>query len=128
MGKQSRSSAQCCYSPIRSKHMQTVRGILLFTLAFILPAVPPVVRAQSPLQFVAVPPCRLVDTRITGNPIQGGTSQNFAIQGNQGSCIGIPTAAAAYSLNVTVIPHGTLGYLTVWPAGEPQPLVSTLNS
>jgi len=34
----------------------------------------------------------------------------------------------AYSLNVTVVPSGPLGYLTLWPSGETQPLVSTLNS
>ena len=109
--------------------MQSVRRILMFTLAFIFPAVPQIVRAQSPLQFVAVTPCRLVDTRpeYGGNgPIQGGTFQNFTIP-QLGGC-NIPTAAAAYSLNVTVVPHGFLGYLTVWPAGQSQPLVSTLNS
>jgi hypothetical protein len=42
------------------------------------------------------------------------------------SC-GVP-ASAAYSLNVAVVPHGPLGYLTVWPSGEEQPLISTLNS
>jgi hypothetical protein len=36
--------------------------------------------------------------------------------------------AQAYSLNVTVVPHGPLGYLTTWPTGQPQPLVSTLNA
>src|SRR4029079_18159998 len=41
---------------------------------------------------------------------------------------GAPANAAAYSLNVTVVPHGLLGYLTGWPTGQPQPLVSTLNS
>ena len=35
---------------------------------------------------------------------------------------------AAYSLNVTVVPQGPLGYLTIWPTGEDQPVVSTLNS
>jgi len=34
----------------------------------------------------------------------------------------------AYSLNVTVVPTGSLGYLTIWPTGQGQPLVSTLNS
>ena len=29
---------------------------------------------------------------------------------------------------MTVVPHGTLGYLTAWPTGQPQPVVSTLNS
>jgi hypothetical protein len=34
----------------------------------------------------------------------------------------------AYSLNSTVVPHGSLGFLTLWPAGSLQPTVSTLNS
>jgi hypothetical protein len=34
----------------------------------------------------------------------------------------------AYSLNFTAIPQGPLGYLTVWPSGQSQPLVSTLNA
>ena len=82
-----------------------------------------------PLQFVPVPPCRLVDTRPQyggSGPIQGGTSQNFSVP-QEGSC-NIPTSAAAYSLNVTIIPHGTLGYLSIWPTGEDQPVVSTMNS
>ncbi len=81
------------------------------------------------LQFVAATPCRLMDTRpqYGGNgPIQGGSSVAFNIP-QLGGC-GIPSTAAAYSLNVTVVPHGSLGYLTMWPTGEDQPLVSTMNS
>ena len=56
----------------------------------------------GPIQLVPVTPCRLVDTRQNGgHPIQGGTSQNFTIP-QLGGC-GIPTNAAAYSLNVTVV-------------------------
>jgi hypothetical protein len=80
-------------------------------------------------QFVPLSqPCRAVDTRPpTGNgPIQGGTFQNFAISG-EGGCAELPNAAV-YSMNVTVVPGPKLGYLTIWPAGEPQPVVSTLNS
>ena len=85
----------------------------------------------SALQFVSVTPCRLVDTRQTdgefgGPPIQGGTSRSFPIP-QQTPC-DIPANAAAYSLNVTVVPITTLGYLTIWPTGEDQPLVSTMNS
>jgi len=82
------------------------------------------------LQFVPLPsPCRAVDTRPErggGGPIQGGIPQNFPISG-AGSC-GILTSAAAYSMNVSAVPNGPLGYLTVWPAGQPRPLASTLNS
>ncbi|MGO9561940.1 MAG: hypothetical protein ACLPPV_04750 [Candidatus Korobacteraceae bacterium] len=78
------------------------------------------------LQFIAVTPCRLVDTRQTHDPIQGGTSQSFILP-QLGGC-GIPASAAAYSLNVTVVPITTLSYLTIWPTGEDQPVVSTMNS
>ncbi len=82
------------------------------------------------LQFIAITPCRVVDTRnangLFGGPvIAGDSSRDFPI--SNGSC-GIPASAQAYALNVTVAPTGPLGYITVWPTGEPQPLVSTLNS
>ena len=76
-------------------------------------------------QFVPVTPCRLVDTR-QGAPIQGGTVQNFNLL-QAGGC-NIPGSATAYSLNVTAVPRGPLGYLTIWPTGQVQPNVSTLNS
>ena len=84
------------------------------------------IQPGSGLEFSSVTPCRLVDTRQTGVPIQGGTSQNFIVP-QLGGC-NIPASAAAYSLNVTVVPHGALGYLTVWPAGLAQPGISTMNS
>ena len=80
------------------------------------------------LQFVAVTPCRLVDTRPDrggSGPIQGGTSQDFPIP-QEGGC-NIPTTAAAYSLNVSVVPQGPLGYLTSGPR-QNRPVVATLNS
>jgi hypothetical protein len=44
------------------------------------------------------------------------------------STCGIRGNAQAYALNATVVPSGPLAYLSLWPAGEPQPLVSTLNA
>jgi pseudomonalisin len=80
--------------------------------------------------FVPVTPCRLVDTRgvagsFGGPSISGGATRNFPVA--TGPC-SIPSSATAYSLNVTVVPHGSLGYLTIWPTGQSQPGVSTLNS
>ena len=82
------------------------------------------------LQFVPLSqPCRAVDTR-PGNggngPIPGGSSRGFPIP--QASGCNIPATAAAYSLNLTVVPSGPLGYLTIWPTGEDRPLAATLNS
>ena len=86
----------------------------------------------SKLQFVAAPPCRLVDTRPQeggSGPIPGGTYETFNLPqlAQQKGCADLSTAAA-YSLNVTVVPPGPLGYLTIWPTGENQPVISTMNS
>ncbi len=76
--------------------------------------------------LTSVTPCRLVDTRTTGTPIRGGTSRDFTIP-DLGGC-NIPATATAYSLNVTVVPRGGLGFLTIWPASQSRPVASTLNS
>jgi hypothetical protein len=83
------------------------------------------------LRFVPMTPCRVVDTRNPGGPfggpaLQAGIARSFAIP--NGPCSGIPSNAAAYSLNLTAVPHGALGYLTAWPTGLTQPVISTLNS
>jgi hypothetical protein len=88
--------------------------------------------AQNPtaLRFVPVTPCRVADTRNPAGPfggpfLGGGTTRGFAIAN---STCDIPTTAEAYSLNVTVVPHVRLGFLTTFPCAQTQPLVSTLNS
>jgi hypothetical protein len=87
------------------------------------------VNSMTPLQFVPLQtPCRAVDTRLTGGPIAAGTSQNFNPAGGECNIPSQGSGPIAYALNVTVVPRGPLGYLTVWPTGEPQPVVSTLNS
>ena len=90
----------------------------------------PVTQPLQPLQFIPVAPCRVADTRNAAGPFGGPTiaavtERSFAIP--QSAC-GIPSTAQAYSLNVTVVPPGPLPYLTLWPDGQPQPNVSTLNS
>jgi hypothetical protein len=82
------------------------------------------------MSFYSATPCRVVDTRgatgAFGGPyLSGGSTRSFAIPSS--SC-GIPSSAQAYSLNMTVVPHTGLQYLTTWPTGQTQPVVSTLNS
>ena len=84
----------------------------------------------SALAFYPLTPCRIADTRNAAGPlggpfISGGKSRAFPILSS--NCK-IPSTAQAYSLNVTAVPHTTLNYLTIWPTGETQPYVSTLNS
>jgi hypothetical protein len=86
--------------------------------------------SSDALKFYPVVPCRVADTRNAsgsfGGPEMGAsTTRSFPIPAS--NC-GIPSTAAAYSMNVTVVPDGMLSYLTAWPTGLVQPLVSTLNS
>lgn len=85
------------------------------------------------LRFVPVAPCRVADTRgetgqsgAFGPPsMPGGSTRSFPIP--QSTC-GIPATARAYSVNVTAVPSGVLNYISLWPTGQAQPFVSTLNS
>ncbi len=86
---------------------------------------------NSTLAFFSLPPCRVLDTRnpvgsLGGPFLAGGQQRDFPVL-DATSC-GIPSSAEAYSLNFTVVPHGPLGYLTVWPTGQSRPVVSTLNA
>jgi hypothetical protein len=86
--------------------------------------------AGAGLRFVPVTPCRIADTRSAAGPFGGpsidaSTSRDFNIPA---SGCGIPANAQAYSLNLTVVPLGPLGFLSAGPAGQGQPGTSTLNS
>jgi hypothetical protein len=82
------------------------------------------------LAFYPVTPCRLVDTRLAagslgGPSLAGNAARTFPIL--SGPC-NLPATAQAYSMNFTAVPKEPLGFLTTWPAGQTQPLVSTLNA
>ena len=87
----------------------------------------------SPGVFIAITPCRVVDTRsgagfigAFGPPsLFAGASRTFPIQSS--STCSIPATALAYSFNVTVVPPGYLGFITVYPTGQAVPNASTLN-
>jgi hypothetical protein len=69
--------------------------------------------------------CRLLDTRTAGaGQAFSGTLPVRVI----GSDCSLPATAQAAVLNATVVPSGAFPYLTLWPDGQPQPLVSTLNA
>ena len=78
--------------------------------------------------FIAVAPCRLVDTRNANGPFGGpkfGVNETRTYTVPQGAC-GLPIAAA-YSVNFTITAYVGDGFLTAWPAGIGRPVVSTLN-
>jgi hypothetical protein len=86
--------------------------------------------SPTALAFFPVTPCRVVDTRLAAGPlggpfIAGNAARTFPVL--SGPC-NLPATAKAYSMNFTAVPQGPLGFLTTWPADQPQPLVSTLNA
>jgi hypothetical protein len=77
------------------------------------------------LVFYPAVPCRVMDSRLPDGTPPFSTTKTVRVL--ESSC-SIPATAKAYVLNATVIPPGPLGYLTLWPVGQSQPLVGTLSS
>jgi hypothetical protein len=94
------------------------------------------VQAQDELVYVAVEPCRIVDTRGAGGVIAANNSRNFrvsgtvgelAVQGGESDCLdpkagtGLqPLAVSAYIVAVPA-PGSTNGVLTAYPSNLPPP-------
>lgn len=72
--------------------------------------------------FVPISPTRLLDTRER-QPVAPGATVRLQITG----VAGVPDAAVAVSLNVTVNEACAPGFVTIWPSGLPQPTASNLN-
>ena len=119
------------------KHLRKIRVnfsalCLLGSLGLVVPNAQ---ATESQLSYIAMTPCRAVDTRGIGTSgtfgtpsMLAGIKRDFQLWKSP-NCIGIPSTVKAYSLNITVVPSaGELSYLTIWPTGSPQPGVSTLNS
>ena len=79
------------------------------------------------LSYYPSVPCRVLDTRPPSGsgPFNGTLSPPVDLLG---SPCGVPTQSQAYAMNATAVPSGPLGYLTLWPDGQTQPGVSTLNA
>jgi hypothetical protein len=102
-------------------------GLVVLGLAALAPAA---AMAAGPFQYHAITPCRVADTRgpngVNGGPILFGnnpTPRNFQVQG----VCGVPVGADAATLNVTIASPSSGGFLTLWPSGGAQPVVSTIN-
>jgi trimeric autotransporter adhesin len=104
--------------------------------------------SPSALTFIAVTPCRLVDTRgpaagfngltpFSGPSLAASSTTTFPVQSAAEAtadttptpCGTIPSIAQAYSFNITAIPKtsGGIAFVTIWPSGAAQPAVSTIN-
>lgn len=73
--------------------------------------------------YTAITPTRLLDTRAAGSPLGTDSTIHLTVAGVDG----VPTTATAVTLNVTATDTTASSYLSVYPAGSVQPLVSNLN-
>ncbi len=85
-------------------------------------------RVLDPGNFHTLKPCRLIDTRGANGPRGGpalvaGADRVFTLAG---TC-DVPSSATAVSVNVAVAGSTAGGNLRLYPAGEPLPLVSSIN-
>lgn len=81
------------------------------------------------LVFTPVTPCRIVDTRVLGGPLQANNSPvplyvsqpdgNFTAYGGSNTNCDIPAHPAAVALSVTALNNTTKGFLRVFPYGRP---------
>ena len=83
---------------------------------------------KGPFDFFTLTPCRVADTRdapgIWGAPALAANGiRTFPIAGR----CGIPITARSVAANVTVVNPTATGHLTLFPAGYPVPLASTIN-
>jgi hypothetical protein len=70
----------------------------------------------------------VVDTRGPDGPnggpaLDAGSSRTFEFAGQ----CGIPAEAESVALNLTLTGATAPGHITMYPAGEPRPLASTIN-
>ncbi len=87
----------------------------------------------TPLPYTPVSPTRICDTRAVGAAV----AANQCNEGGAGTLAdgdtltitvpGLPAGATSAVLNVTVVDTTGSSFLTVWPAGVPQPTASNLN-
>ena len=88
---------------------------------------------SSPLPFVAIAPCRIVDTRQPASDgfhqpnFADGEARTFPFPSSP-DCTGLPATVGAWSLNIQFRPMSQLAYLTAYPTGITRPGVSTLSA
>jgi FG-GAP-like repeat len=85
-------------------------------------------------KFFPVAPCRIADSRNSGNTTYGGPAYTFneeriiTVTDNAlNPCHSIPSTAKAVALNVTVTQPATAGLLRLFPGGDQTPTGSSIS-
>ncbi len=98
------------------------RTFPIITMERSLQALPPPTAAA----YVPIAPQRLFDSRDDGWAGYQCPGERLTVKVT--GQLGLPTTGVtAVALNLTLVGSGDAGFVTAWPAGEPQPLASALN-
>lgn len=93
---------------------------------------PEVATAQTASRYVPITPLRVVDTRegLGADRFNAGSTRQLrVVTAEVAARAGVPPdAVTAAVLNVTITQPDGPGHVTVWAAGEQQPLASALNA
>lgn len=97
-------------------------------------AVSAIFPAGSELQFVAVAPCRIIDTRKSGGALVSGsrvfdaTMANYSTQGGKAGTCNIPDVAVSVQLNLGAISqYYYTSDIRGWATGTAEPTASMVN-
>jgi Collagen triple helix repeat (20 copies)/Kelch motif len=87
---------------------------------------------SSPMPFVAINPCRVLDTRNASGPYGGpifaaGETRTYALATANPCTAPLPAGIAAFSLNITVTSTAGPGFVEAYPSEVPRPLASNVN-
>lgn len=75
--------------------------------------------------YVAMAPCRVLDTRNAGGSLGNGTARNVQITGLSGCSV--PVAATAVEASASAVEPAALGFARLWPKGAPAPTATFVN-
>lgn len=86
-------------------------------------------------KYVAVQPCRIVDTRQAGGTIGNNQSRPFEVagttgfpgQGGKSGGCGIPFGATAVEMSLTIVSASGGGFMRVYPEGTSEPTATFIN-
>jgi hypothetical protein len=77
----------------------------------------------QPYRFYTVAPCRVADTRASGDALEASSRRTFEIAGR----CGVPPTAKSVVLNVTAAEATAPGFLTIYEAGTSLPKTSSIS-
>jgi hypothetical protein len=98
------------------------------------------VTPPTPEVFVGIQPVRVLDTRavtvsgdelVAPQPLSGGETLDVTVAGfaDRNGAVPVPANASSVAVNITIDDDATLkSFITVWPAGQPQPATSAINA